>query len=74
MFNGCSFSGNIDYKGSKAPKYVGGINGYSNITAGSETITNNYISGTISAGGSNKGVIVRSAEDSPFLLRQQLLS
>lgn len=58
VFNGCSFSGNIDYKGSKAPKYVGGINGYSNITAGSETITNNYISGTISAGGSNKGVIV----------------
>lgn len=66
VFNGCYFAGTIVNNGSKTPKYVGGINGYSNITAGSETITNNYISGTIDSRGTDKGVIFGLAKTPSF--------
>lgn len=57
IFNGCCFTGTIENKGPKTPKYVGGINAYSNVAAGSESITNNYVTGKINSKGTNRGVI-----------------
>lgn len=65
LFNGCVFSGTISNTGSKTPKYVGGINAYSSITNGSESITNCYVSGTISSTGTNKGVICGLSSKTP---------
>lgn len=66
IFNGCIFSGTISYKGSKAPLYVGGINAYSSIVNGSESITNCYVSGSINSDGTNKGIICGLAKTPQF--------
>ena len=58
-FHGCYFTGTIRNHNSKAkPAYVGGINGYSSVTKGSETITDNYVAGTIDSDGKYKDIIV----------------
>lgn len=57
VFNGCYFNGKINNISSRAPKYVAGINSYSNIAKGSESISNCYIAGEIQSAGSNKGVV-----------------
>ncbi len=56
-FIGCYFTGTISNNGTKTPKYLGGINAYSNVSAGAETITNNYIACSIKSKGTNKGVV-----------------
>ncbi len=45
---GCAFIGTIVNQGTKTSSYTAGINGYSNLTKGSETETSNYVYGTIS--------------------------
>lgn len=66
IFNGCIFSGSIRNNSGKNPKYVGGINAYSNIISGSESIINCYVSGTIKSSGTNLGVIYGLAKTSEF--------
>lgn len=66
IFNGCIFSGTIRNHGSKTPRYVGGINAYSSVNAGSESITNCYVAGTISSAGTNRGVIYGLAKTPEF--------
>ena len=66
IFNGCIFSGTIRNSGGKAPRYAGGINAYSSVTAGSESITNCYVAGTITTGGSSRGVIYGLAKTPEF--------
>lgn len=66
IFNGCIFSGSITNKGSKAPKYVGGINAYSSVASGSESITNCYVSGKITSSGTSRGVIYGTAKTPEF--------
>ena len=57
IINGCYFDGSIKNNGSGTPKYVAGINSYSNLSKAAETITNNYVIGTIDCTATNQGTI-----------------
>ncbi|MCC8036589.1 MAG: DUF4886 domain-containing protein [Bacteroidales bacterium] len=50
---GCAFIGTIQNQGTKTSNYTAGINGYSNLTKGSETETSNYVYGSISNSSTN---------------------
>ncbi|WP_455584786.1 DUF4886 domain-containing protein [Bacteroides sp.] len=57
IINGCYFDGTIRNNGSGTPKYVAGINSYSNLSKAAETITNNYVVGTIDCNATDQGAV-----------------
>ncbi len=66
VINGCYFNGSIKNNGSGVPKYVAGINSYSNLSKAAETITNNYVAGTIDCAGTSQGIVYGKSNTTNF--------
>ena len=66
VINGCYFDGSIKNNGSEIPKYVAGINSYSNLSKAAETITNNYVIGTIDCTATDQGSVYGKTNTTNF--------
>lgn len=66
VINGCYFDGSIKNNGSGIPKYVAGINSYSNLSKAAETITNNYVIGTIDCTATDQGTVYGKTNTTNF--------
>ena len=66
IINGCYFDGSIKNNGTGTPKYVAGINSYSNLSKAAETITNNYVIGAIDCTATDQGAVYGKANTTNF--------